>query len=44
MGIKFRTAGGSVRIKSADSGTIPLNANLSPNAVSLANDFYFLDI
>ena len=44
FGIKFHTAGGSVRTATSDSVAIPLNANLTPGAAALAGNFFFLNV
>jgi hypothetical protein len=46
FGIKFKTAGGSVKVTASDSVDIPLNTNLTPttNVVPLANQFFYLDV
>lgn len=44
FGIKFRSAGGSVQVKSADVSdpNLPLNTNLTPSGGPLAGDFFYL--
>jgi hypothetical protein len=44
FGIKSRTAGGSVQVKTADDLTVPLMTNLTPAAGPLAGDFFYLDV
>lgn len=44
FGIKFHTAGGSVQVKTAGPGTVPLNTNLTPGGAPLAGDFFYLDV
>jgi len=43
MGFKSRTAGGSIRTKTA-SGAIALNTDLTAQAGALAGDFFYLDV
>jgi hypothetical protein len=44
FGLKFRSAGGSVQVKSVGPGTLPLNTNLTPSGTALAGDFFYLDV
>jgi hypothetical protein len=44
FGFKFRSAGGSVRVKTADSAGIVPNVNLNPSAGPQVGDFFYLDV
>jgi hypothetical protein len=47
IGIKFRTAAGSVQLTTADvtgDPELPFNTNLAPAGIALAGDFYLLDV
>jgi hypothetical protein len=43
FGFKFHTDGGSVQTKTADA-TLPLVANLTPDAGAIAADFFYLEV
>lgn len=43
IGIKFRSAGGSVLVKSADTAAINPRAPLQASATAIANQFFYLD-
>ena len=44
FGIKFRSVGGNVQVKTTDGVGIPLNTKLTPAAAALADDFFYLDV
>jgi len=44
FGIKFRTAAASVQAKTAGPSVLPLNTNLQATPLSLAGDFFLLDV
>jgi hypothetical protein len=44
FGIKSRTAGGSVQVKTADDPAVPLMTNLTPSPAALAGDFFYLPL